>query len=62
MLMLLVHINNLLHLVIAAHENPRPIVDMLRYNRQHSFHTAVDGLTAGWGGCQLSVFCLFEKR
>lgn len=45
--MLLVYINDLLHLIIAAHEDTRTIVDMLRYHSQHTLHAAVDSLTAG---------------
>lgn len=45
--MLLVDINHFLHFVIAAHEDARPIVDMLGHHRQHSLHPAVDGLATG---------------
>lgn len=42
--MLLVYFNHLLYLVIAAHEDPRPIMDMFRNDSEHAFHTAVDRL------------------
>lgn len=46
--MLLVDRNDLLHLVIAAHEDARSIVDMLGHHRQHPFHPAIDRLPASW--------------
>jgi hypothetical protein len=39
--------NHLLHFIIAPHEDPTPIVNVLGYDLQHSRHLAVDGLAAG---------------
>ena len=44
--MFLVHINHLLHLIVASHKNPGPVVDMLRHYLEHSLHLAVHRLTA----------------
>lgn len=41
-----VYVNDLLHLVITPHEDARSIVYMLRHDRQHALHPAVDGLSA----------------
>lgn len=41
---LLVYLDDLLHLVIAAHEYARAIMDMLGNNGDHAFHMAVDCL------------------
>jgi hypothetical protein len=38
---------DLLNLVIAAHEDARPVVDVLGHDFQHALHLAVDGLAAG---------------
>lgn len=46
--MLLVYINNLLHLIVAAHENTRSIVDTLGNNSQHALHATVHCLAASW--------------
>lgn len=43
---LLMHINDLLHFVIASHEDPRAIMDMLRHDCQHPLHVAIDGLSS----------------
>ena len=43
-----VHINHLLHLVIAAHKDARSVMDMLGHHRQHSRHLTVDRLSASW--------------
>ena len=45
---LLVNVNDLLHLVVAPHENAGPVVDMLGHHRQHPFHSAIDSLSASW--------------
>ena len=45
--MLLVNVNHLLHLVVAAEEDAAPVVDVLGHHRQHASHVAVDGLAAG---------------
>jgi len=44
--MRIVYINDLLHLVITPHEDARSIVYMLRHDRQHALHPAVDCLSA----------------
>lgn len=45
-MMFLVDIDDFLHLIIAAHKDPRAIVNMLRDNGNHTLHTTVDRLTA----------------
>ena len=45
--MLFMNINDLLHLVVTAHEDARAVVDMLRHYLEHPAHLAVDGLPAG---------------
>ena len=44
--MSLVHVNDLLHLVVTAHEDTRSVMYVLRYNSQHAIHLAVDRLAA----------------
>lgn len=44
--MLLVHLNHFLHLIIAAHENARSVVNMFGYDGEHTFHSAVNRLAA----------------
>ena len=46
--MLLVHINDLLHLVIAAQKDTASIVDVLRHDSDHPAHLAVDCLTTSY--------------
>lgn len=46
--MLLVDINDLLHLIIASQENTASIVDMLRNHLEHSPHLTVDRLAPGY--------------
>jgi hypothetical protein len=36
-----------LHLVVAAHEDAGPVVDVLRHYFQHALHIAVYRLAAG---------------
>ena len=45
----LVNINDFLYLVVAAHENPRPVMNMLGDDCKHTLHTTVDRLSASWG-------------
>lgn len=40
--MALMSINNLLDLIIAAHENTRPVMNVLGHYREHPVHAAVD--------------------
>lgn len=42
----LVHVNDLLHLIIAAQEDTGTIMDMFRHNKQHAIHFTIDGLTS----------------
>lgn len=35
------YVNNLLHLIVAAHEDTRSIVDTLGNNSQHALHATV---------------------
>jgi hypothetical protein len=44
--LLLVHVNHLLHLVVASQEDARAIVDVLRHHMQHALHLAIDRLAA----------------
>ena len=44
---LFVHVDNLLHLVVATHEDTGSVVDMLRHDCQHTLHAAVDRLATG---------------
>ena len=44
--MLLVDVDDLLHLLIAAQEDTAAIVDVLRDDSQHAPHLAIDRLTA----------------
>lgn len=44
--MLLMHINHLLHLIPTPHENPRPIMNMLRQHLQHPLHPPIHRLPA----------------
>ena len=44
----LMHVNDLLHLVITPHEDPRTVVDVFGHDGQHSLHLAVHGLAARW--------------
>lgn len=37
-------INDLLHLIVAAHEDTAAVVDMLRHDSKHTSHVAVNGL------------------
>jgi hypothetical protein len=41
-------IDNLLDLVIAAKEDARPVVDVLRDHLKHALHVRVDGLAASY--------------
>ena len=43
--MLLVNIDYLLHFVVAAHENSRPVVYVFWNDGDHSVHAAVNSLT-----------------
>lgn len=45
---LLVESLDLFNLVIAAHENSRAIVDMLRLNLHHTLHLAIDSLATSY--------------
>lgn len=45
---LCVDINNLLHLVVASHEDTRPIMNILGHNLHHALHPAVDRLSASY--------------
>lgn len=45
----IVYINNLLHLIVAAHEDTRSIVDTLGNNSQHALHATVHCLAASCG-------------
>lgn len=45
-LVLLVHINNLLHLQFRAHKDPRSVVDVLGHDFEHALHLAVHSLSA----------------
>ncbi len=49
---LLVDIDDLLHLIIAAHEDSAAIVDMLGYDLDHALHLAVHRLAASYPICQ----------
>lgn len=49
--MLLVDVNDLLHLIIAAQEDSASVVDVLGDDVDHPSHLAVNCLTAG---CQSS--------
>ena len=42
------NVNDLLHLVIATHEDAGPIVDMFRHSLEHPTHLAGNGLTTSW--------------
>ena len=42
----LVYLNDSLHFVIAAHEDPRSIMDMLGNDSKHALHPAVDCLSS----------------
>ena len=42
---LLVDVDDLLHLVVAAHEDARPVVNRLWHHLKHPLHLTVDGLT-----------------
>jgi hypothetical protein len=33
--------NNLIHLLLTSHENPTPVMDMLRLNLQHPLHLTI---------------------
>lgn len=46
MTMLLMNVNHFLYFVVAAHEDTRSIMDMLRNNSKHTFHPAIDRLTS----------------
>lgn len=41
------HINHLLNLIVTAQKNARSVMDVLWNDTKHTFHAAVDGLTAG---------------
>lgn len=43
---LLVYIDYLLYLIVTAHEDAGPIVDMFGYDGQHTLHATVDCLSA----------------
>ncbi len=45
---------DLLHLVVAAHEDARLVVDVLGLHVQHPPHVAVDRLAAGCGDLDVS--------
>ena len=47
------HIDDLLHFVVTAHEDAGPVVDMFGDDGQHAFHAAIDGLAAGYVGVSL---------
>ena len=51
-LILLVNINDLLHLLVAAQEDARSVVDVLGHDLDHAIHVAVDGLSASCEGRQ----------
>lgn len=38
----------MLHFVLAAHKDARPVVDVFWYDGEHTFHPTIDGLTAGY--------------
>jgi hypothetical protein len=40
-------INDFLHFIITAHEDSRPIVDMLRHDLEHPAHITGNSLTTG---------------
>ncbi|KAI6804575.1 hypothetical protein KC361_g29 [Hortaea werneckii] len=44
---LLVDINDLLNLIVTAHEDTAAVVDVLGGDGHHAVHVAVDGLTTG---------------
>lgn len=48
MTMFLMHVNHFLYFIVAAHEDTRSIMDMLRNDSKHTFHTAVDRLTSSF--------------
>src|ERR1700744_1603798 len=55
--MQLVHVDDLLHLVEAAEEDARPVVDVLRHHVQHALHVRVDRLPARYSPLAPSVLC-----
>lgn len=57
--MLLVDINDLLHLLVTTHEDTATIVYVLGHDRQHSMHVAIDGLATS---CATSLAAFVEAR
>lgn len=47
LLMLLMDIDNLLHLLLASQENSAPVVDVFGHDFEHPAHVTVDGKAAG---------------
>lgn len=48
MAMFLMHVNHFLYFIVTAHKDTRSIMDVLRDNSKHTFHTAIDRLTSGY--------------
>lgn len=46
--MLLVDVDNLLHLIVASQEDSTPVVNVLGHNVDHTAHLAVNSLTASY--------------
>lgn len=46
--MLLVDIDDLLYLLVAAQEDPAPVMDVFRNNIDHTSHLAIDCLAASY--------------
>ena len=42
LLVLLMRIQDLLYFALGAHEDTRPVMNMLRHNLQHALHLAVN--------------------
>ncbi len=44
---LLVHLDHFLHFVVATHKNSGPVMNVLRYDGEHTLHSTIDRLAAG---------------
>lgn len=56
-----VHFNDLLHFVIATHEDTGSIMDVLRNYAKHTIHMAVDCLPASCNGVSVRLDSRFRE-